>query len=389
MTNMQKRKKINLAVTFIFSLLLSFSLFAGGGDKANKGHAAGKDHKHGTHAGHSHDKHADGHDHHGHDDGEFDVTGTILHHIADANGFHVGGDVYIPLPCMIYNTTHGKFDMFMSNNFGHVSHGNGEQTYKAGSGMEYKLVADRIKPVDGSNIIDFSITKNVFGMLLGSLILCLIFFSVAKACRKNEGKKPTGLQNAMEPFVNFVVEDIAKPNIGHKYMKFVPYLCTVFFFILVLNLLGLIPFFPGSANVTGNIAVTLVLSVITFLLTNLNGSKDYWMHIFNPPVPMLLKPPLALLEFIGIFTKPFALMIRLFANISAGHIIILSLVSLVFIFGKMGASMAGAGAGAAIAVPFVLFMNCIELLVAFLQAFIFTLLSALFIGLAVEEHDHH
>ncbi|MCL4133348.1 UNVERIFIED_CONTAM: hypothetical protein GTU68_017521 [Idotea baltica] len=216
-------------------------------------------------------------------------------------------------------------------------------------------------------------------MLLASAILLLVFFSVAKACKKNEGKKPTGLQNAIEPFVNFVVDDIAKPNIGHKYEKFIPYLCTVFFFILVLNLLGLVPIFPGSANVTGNIAVTLVLSVFTMIVTNINGTKDYWMHMLNPPVPAFLKPLMIPIELIGILTKPFALMVRLFANISAGHIIILSLVSLVFIF----------AAGAAVAVPFVLFMNCIELLVAFLQAYIFTMLSALFIGLAVEEHEHH
>ncbi len=359
-----------LALTFVFSLFISFSLFAGSGDK--KAHDHSKD-------AHAHAEHSE----------DFDVTGTILHHISDANTFPIGGSTFIPLPCIIYNTSKGSFDMFLSNNFGHYHHGNGDKVYKASSGSEYKLVGDRVKSATGDNIIDFSITKNVFGMLLASVILILVFFSVAKACKRNEGQKPTGLQNMMEPFVNFVIDDVAKPNIGHKYKKFVPYLCTVFFFILVLNLLGLVPIFPGSANVTGNIAVTLVLSVFTFILTNINGTKDYWMHIFNPPVPLALKPLLIPLEFIGILTKPFALMIRLFANITAGHIIILSLISLIFIFGKMGTSTGGTIAGISMAVPFVLFMNCIELLVAFLQAYIFTMLSALFIGLAVEEHDHH
>ncbi len=185
------------------------------------------------------------------------------------------------------------------------------------------------------------------------------------------------------------MDDVAKPNLGKHYERFVPYLLSIFFFILINNLIGLIPFFPGSANVSGNIAFTLTLAVLTFILTNINGSKDYWKHIFAMPgVPKPVLLILTPLELIGLITKPFALTMRLFANITAGHIIILSLVSLIFILGKNGESMGGVIGGTAIAVPFVLFMNALELFVAFLQAYIFTLLSAIFIGMALEEHHH-
>jgi len=351
-----------------------------------QGHGNNHDgHNHGTHDGHDHGSHGKAGDGHGadqanaHGEGEFNVTEMILHHIADANEFHVIGDFSIPLPCILYNRDKGGFDMFLSSKFEH-----GHKTHKG-----YKLDHGRVASASNHSFIDFSITKNVFTMLLASILLCVIFFSLAGAYKKRKGQAPKGLQAFLEPLIVLVEEDIAKANIGAKYQKFTPYLLTVFFFILVCNLFGLIPFFPGSSNVTGNIAVTLVLSLITFVLTNVNGTKDYWGHIFwMPGVPVLLKPIMAVLEFIGIFTKPFALMIRLFANISGGHIIILSLVSLIFVFGKMGANLGGAAGGAALAVPLVFFMNILELFVAFLQAYIFTMLSALFIGLAVEEHDH-
>ncbi|MEZ4916103.1 MAG: F0F1 ATP synthase subunit A [Chitinophagales bacterium] len=183
----------------------------------------------------------------------------------------------------------------------------------------------------------------------------------------------------LEPIVLFVKEDIAIPNIGEKkYAKFLPYLLTVFFFIWINNLFGLVPFFPGSANLTGNIALTFVLALFTLVITNINGNKYYWGHIFNPPVPGPLKILMIPIELIGVLTKPFALMIRLFANISAGHILILSLISLIFIFKSFFV--------APISIAFVLFMSVLELLVAALQAYIFTLLSALFIGIALEEH---
>lgn len=392
-------KKIKLYTSVLFIFLACFVAMPtvnaqGQGHGHNHGsHGHGHDHSGHDHGSHGHDhgshgkaanNHAQGGGHgsdhsDAHGDGEFNVTDMILHHIADANEFHVIGDFSIPLPCILYNRDKGGFDMFLSSKFEH-----GHKTYKG-----YKLDHGRVASTTNHSFIDFSITKNVFTMLLASILLCVLFFSLAGAYKKRKGQAPRGLQAFFEPLIVLVEEDIAKANIGAKYQKFTPYLLTVFFFILVCNLFGLIPFFPGSSNVTGNIAVTLVLSVITFILTNVNGTKDYWGHIFwMPGVPILLKPIMAVLEFIGIFTKPFALMIRLFANISGGHIIILSLVSLIFVFGKMGTNMAGAAGGAALAVPLVFFMNILELFVAFLQAYIFTMLSALFIGLAVEEHDH-
>ena len=215
-------------------------------------------------------------------------------------------------------------------------------------------------------------------MFLTVSLLIIIFTSVAAAYRKRVGKSPKGLQSFLEPIIVFVRDDIARPNIGHDYAKFMPYLLTVFFFILINNLLGLIPIFPGSSNVTGNIAVTFVLSLITMVIININGNKYYWKHIFAPDVPKWMYIIMIPVELIGIVSKPFALMIRLFANITAGHIIVLSLISLIFIFKSVSI--------APVSVAFVIFMDVLELLVAFLQAFIFTLLSSLFIGMAIEEH---
>ena len=234
----------------------------------------------------------------------------------------------------------------------------------------------------GLTFIDFSITKNVASMLIGLLVLLLIFgFSGVKA--KNNKRAPSGILSFLEPLVLFVRDDIVKPNIGKNYNKYLPYLLTLFFFILVNNLLGLL---PGSANVTGNIAITLVLSFITLIVTNFSGNKSYWGHIFNPPgVPLALMPIMIPIEIVGIFTKPFALMIRLFANISAGHIIILSLISLIFM-AQSGLGNIAAWSLSPVAIVFVLFMDLIEVLVAFLQAYIFTLLTSLFIGLATVDH---
>jgi F-type H+-transporting ATPase subunit a len=237
---------------------------------------------------------------------------------------------------------------------------------------------------------DFSITKNVFSMILAVLLLFAIFGTVAKAYKKNRGKAPKGIQSLLEPIIVFMRDEVIKPAVGdHKWEKFFPYLMSVFFFILFANLLGLIPFFPGSANITGNLGVTLVLAVFTFLVTNFNGNGHYWRHVFAMPgVPLPVLILLTPIEVVGLFIKPITLFIRLFANITAGHIIILSLVSLIFVFSDGGQSMAGAVGGAAVAVPFVFAMNFLELFVAFLQAFIFTLLSAIYIGSAVEEHHH-
>jgi F-type H+-transporting ATPase subunit a len=221
-------------------------------------------------------------------------------------------------------------------------------------------------------------------------VLIFVFISVARAYKKTEGHAPKGFQSFIEPIILFVRDDIAKASIGKDYEKYTPYLLTIFFFILLNNLLGLIPIFPGGANVTGNIGVTGVMAFFTFVITTINGNKNYWVHIFNTPgVPWWLKLPVPLMPFVelmGVFTKPFVLMVRLFANITAGHIIILSFISLIFIFGQMSV---GLGYGVSIvSIGFSIFMNFVELLVAFIQAYVFTLLSALYFGMATEEAHH-
>jgi F-type H+-transporting ATPase subunit a len=230
--------------------------------------------------------------------------------------------------------------------------------------------------------LDFSITKNVMSLLMGAFLILVIMFSVAKFYRKNGAVAPKGLAKFFEPLIVMVRDDIAKANINeHKYEKYVPYLLTIFFFIWFNNMLGLIPFLPGGANLTGNITVTLFLAVCTLLVTLFSGNKNYWGHIFwMPGVPVPMKFFMMPIEIIGIFTKPFALMIRLFANITAGHIIVLALISIIFVNKNIG--------WAGLSVPMALFISILEVLVAFLQGFLFAMLSALFIGAAVEEAHH-
>lgn len=311
---------------------------------------------------------------------KFEPTKVIMEHIADSHMWHMWGHTSLPLPVIIY-TANGGLELFSSGHFHH-----GEEDYH-GSVNTYRLVEDKVKVVgtDGkvdeaasSSLIDISITKNVAAMFISVAVILLIFIPVAGAYKKRVGKSPKGLQSFVEPIIVFVRDDIARPNIGHNYARFMPYLLTVFFFIWINNMLGLIPIFPGGANVTGNIALTFVLAFSTMLIVNLNGNKNYWKHIFFPDVPFWLWPLMVIVEVIGVVSKPFALMIRLFANITAGHIIVLSLISLIFIFETI--------AIAPVSIAFVLFMDVLELLVAFLQAFIFTLLTALFIGMAVDEH---
>jgi F-type H+-transporting ATPase subunit a len=308
---------------------------------------------------------------------KFEPTKVIMEHIADSHMWHLWGHTSLPLPVILY--TPGGLEVFSSAHFHH-----GEEDYK-GTYNTYRLVEDHVKVVgangqvdEAASVLDFSITKNVAAMFVAILVILVVFISVANAYKKRVGKAPKGLQSLIEPIIVFVRDDIAKPNIGHKYAKFMPYLLTVFFFIWFNNLLGLVPIFPGGANVTGNIALTFVMAFGTMIIVNINGNKYYWKHIFRPDVPWWLYPIMIPVELIGIVSKPFALMIRLFANITAGHIIVLSLISLIFIFETL--------AIAPVSVAFVLFMDVLELLVAFLQAFIFTLLTALFIGMAVEEH---
>ncbi len=226
--------------------------------------------------------------------------------------------------------------------------------------------------------LDFSITKNVASMFLSVALLLGIFFTIAARYKNNPGKAPSGIQSFFEPIILFVRDDIAKPNIGKKYERYVPYLLTIFFFIWFNNMLGLM---PGGANLTGNIAVTLVLATFTLLVTLFSSNKAYWAHIFKTPgVPVALLPIMIPIELVGILTKPFSLMVRLFANITAGHIIILSLFSLIFIFKSIAIGP--------VSVAFAIFMNFLELFVALLQAYVFTLLTSMYFGGAVEEHDH-
>ncbi|TNE82143.1 MAG: ATP synthase F0 subunit A [Bacteroidetes bacterium] len=314
------------------------------------------------------------------------MAGTILHHISDAHEWHfftVGGThVTLPLPVILYSEQYG-LDIFMSSQF-HHNHGVYKH-YK--NDHEHILLLDEEGNVlEGASVMDFSVTKNVASMLIAFILMAWIFISMANAYKKRPGQAPKGLQSFMEPLVLFVRDEIARPNLGHNYARFMPYLLTLFFFIWINNMLGLL---PGAANVTGNIAVTMVLSLIALVVTNINGNKSYWGHIFWPPgIPTPVKFILIPVEVISIFTKPFALMIRLFANITAGHIIIMSILCLIFLFSDNG-NNASAGFGVSFAsVPFAIFLYTLELLVAAIQAFIFTMLTALFIGQAMPE-DHH
>ncbi|WP_237073476.1 F0F1 ATP synthase subunit A [Mucilaginibacter mali] len=316
---------------------------------------------------------------------EPDVKEIIFEHIGDSHRITILGDLSIPLPVILF--TDKGLEIFSSAKVKESEEG-AHEVYQ-GTHYAYALEKDKIKVVDAAGKVDeettkkvwdFSITKNVASMWMGMLILIVVFGSMSAAYKKREGKAPKGMQSFLEPLVLFVRDDVAIPNIGVKHTKYMPLLLTIFFFILINNLLGLIPIFPGAFNLTGNIAVTLTLSVIVLLVTNFSGNKYYWKHIFLPDIPFWLYPIMIPVELIGIISKPFALMIRLFANITAGHIIVLSLISLIYIFKTMWM--------ATVSVPFVVFMDCIELLVAFLQAFIFTMLAALFIGMAVDDHSH-
>jgi F-type H+-transporting ATPase subunit a len=305
-----------------------------------------------------------------HEEKPVDIAAVAFEHILDSHSWHLWGEgqdaVAIPLPVIIYSNTKG-LQMFMSSRFEH-----GHASYNG-----YKLEDEAIVSEDANEgIYDFSITKNVAQLFLTAIILFWLFVSIAKAYKTNGvTSAPKGKQSFFEPLVTFVRDDIAKTNIGHNSDKYVPYLLTVFFLILINNAMGLIPI---GANLTGNIAFTFVLSVITLIVTNVNANKQYWHHIFAPPAPKALYPILVPLEVVGIFTKPFALMIRLFANITAGHIIVISLVGLIFVFKTLWISP--------VAVGFALFIDVLECLVALLQAYIFTLLTALFIGSASAEH---
>ena len=330
-------------------------------------------------------------EHHESKEEGLDPAKIIMDHIKDAHEFHFftienkenkheSFHATIPLPIILYIPGKG-LKMFSSSKFGHE----GELAFEG-----YKFnEAKEIIAEDGSVVYDFSITKNVVQMIIALLVLVLLLTSVAKKYKTGAGVKsaPKGWQNAIEPVVMFVRDEVAKPNLGGKFQKYLPYLLTVFFFILINNLFGLI---PGSANVTGNMAFTVVLGVVSFVVILFSTNKHFWGHIFwFPGVPLLVRIFIMLpVELLGVFTKPFALIVRLFANMVAGHIIILSFISLIFIFGSMSV-VAGWGFSP-LSVAFAVFIYLIEIMVAFIQAFIFTNLTAVFIGQAFEgSHDDH
>ncbi len=322
-----------------------------------------------------------------HQESEFNPGTMIIEHITDAHEWHIltlgKTHVSIPLPVILYSN--GKLDVFLSSKFHH-----GHDAYKG-----YRLEAEGenkgkiVNEETGELPLDLSITKNIASMLISMVLIVIIFVSVGKSYVRRKGQAPKGLQSFLEPLILFIRDDVAKTSIGEKkYEKFLPYLLTIFFFIFFNNLLGLVPFFPGGVNLTGNIGVTMVMALFTFIITSFSANKNYWVHIVNTPgVPWWLKIPVPLMpivELMGVFTKPFVLMVRLFANITAGHIIVLGFMSLIFIFGNMNPAI-GYGVSV-VSVAFAVFMGLLELLVAFIQAYVFTLLSALYFGMATEEH---
>ncbi len=323
---------------------------------------------------------------------KFNPGEMIMGHVGDEYEWHICtiGDTHItvPLLCILYSENSG-LHIFSSGN---LHHGHAEyEGFKISTSGEYE--GKIVEIVDGKEVRpwDFSITKNVFALLFSVFLISFIFIKMRKYYEKNVGKAPHGFFNALELVVLFVRDDIAYASLGKKHGdKFMPFLMTVFFFIFINNLLGLVPIFPGGANLTGNIAVTCVLAVMVFIITTINGTKEYWLDIFWPkgtPIWLKIPPILPAVEIMGMFTKPIVLMVRLFANITAGHIIALGFYSLIFLF----ASNSGIGTAYGVSVPtiiFTVFMSLLELLVAFIQAYVFTLLSSIYFSMAVaEEHE--
>ena len=343
-----------------------------------------------------------------HESEAFDAGSTIIGHVTDAHSWHIldyktkDGDkevehaVAVPLPIILINN--GHVDVFMSSRFEH-----GHACYKGYKLRGGGLTMEEIVCVDeagnvlldeaGNEIkpIDISITKTSAAIIIAVLLLLLIVFVAKAGYKKRPNQAPHGLQSLVEMLVVFVRDSIAKPMIGeNRYERYLPYLLTLFFFIFFCNILGLIPFFPAGANITGNIAVTATLAVITFLITNISGNRHYWTDIFNTPgVPAWLKifPLMPVVELVGVFTKPIVLMIRLFANMTAGHIVILGFIVIIFILSNLF-GMAVGGAVSVVSVLFSVFISLLECLVAYIQAFVFTMLTALYIGMAVAEPHH-
>lgn len=316
--------------------------------------------------------HEPGNAHNEHSEEKFDMNQMIMHHLLDAHSWEYTHTWVVSLPVILYTKENG-LDIFLSSKFD-----NETGVYK-----NYKIEHEHIHLMnpDGSineeaHIWNFSITKNVAQLMFSAILLILIFTAVNRGYQKNKGKAPKGIQSFLEPVIVMIKDEAIKPNIGEKYERYVPYLLTLFFFILINNLLGLT---PGSANLTGNIAVTLTLAIFTFIIVHANAKKDYWMHIlWTPGVPLWLKPLFLVIETVGMFVKPASLTIRLFANITGGHIILLSLLGLIFMFESYAVGFGVTVLGT--------FMTLIEILVAFIQAYIFTMLTSMYIGSAIAEH---
>lgn len=323
----------------------------------------------------------------------FNAGTMILDHIVNHYSWHImtlnGHHVTIDLPVILRHN--GEWDIFMSSRFnhGHSSY----KGYKIADAGEYEGKVVHVTRKNGKahyeRPLDLSITKNVAALIASAIIILLIFLNLSKRYQKRTYEAPKGFQSLLEPIILFIRDEVAKPAIGDKkHSKFMPYLLTLFFFIFINNLLGLIPIPPGGANLTGNLAVTGVMALFTLVITLISANKHYWKHIFNAPgIPWWLKIPVPIIpviEIVGIFTKPFVLMVRLFANIAAGHIVLLSFVSIIFIFSNSIDPVAGF-AISPVSILFGIFISLLELLVAFIQAYVFVLLSALYFGMALEE----
>lgn len=313
-----------------------------------------------------------------------DMKEYLFGHLGDSYGWHIttinGHHITIPLPCIVID---GGVHIFSS---AALEHGEGSGEYRlAGPGEAHEGKIVRIS--DGTRPLDLSITKNVAAMMFAAALLVVLVLLCARWYRRHDvlKEKPTGIAALLEPVIVMINDEVIKDAVGPEYRKYSPYLLTAFFFILINNLLGIVPFFPGGANVTGNIAVTFVMALCTFLAVNLFGNKHYYKDIFWPDVPIFLKaiPIMPIIEIMGMFTKPISLMIRLFANMLAGHIMLLSTVAVIFLTASIGVVLNSSMS--VVSVLFGVFLDCLEVLVAFIQAYVFTMLSSVFIGLAHQD----
>lgn len=320
-----------------------------------------------------------------------DVKKIIFDHVKDSYEWHIttvgNKHITLPLPIILYSSRTG-WELFSSSVFHETDVYNGFYISQGGS-YEGKIVELDSEGNEQRPVLDISLTKTVISIFIISFVLILVVVGTARwyKNRKPTDEAPRGFVGIMEMVIIIVVESVIKPNVGSTYKRYVPFLLTLFFMILLTNLMGLLPIFPGGANVTGNISVALALALCTFLTVNIFGNKEYYKEIFWPDVPTWLKAPLPLMpiiELVGVLVKPFALTIRLFANILAGHTALLAFVSIIFV--TMAVNRYIGSAMTVVSVFFTIFMNVLELLVAFIQAFVFTMLSSVFIGLSQPEH---